>query len=987
MSLYLKRYLSGILLFFVVVLLAGQLSTIKFLNINLKMTASVLDLVSANNAKPVYGYAWNDNVGWINFGSEGTTTEGQVYLSGNKLYGYAWGENIGWISMNCANDNTCADNGGIDYWVTQNNNDGVLTGYAWGENIGWINFNPGQGGGVTVDTNTVSPNDFHGYAWGENIGWIAFNSADLVGSSPFKVSTSWTKPPAGSNMRVTSVVIDPKNIALHPGETAQFNATVYTTGTRNPISKTIRWEMVDNNGGVIDSGGVFTASSTEGTYQVKVISNDDETKYATANVTITKAPIPIVIGKISPSAPTVYANSTTTFRTTVTGTTSDDVIWSIKEGTIGGHISPSTGLFSATGTPGVYTIVATAAASSSVSTSTKVKIITPPPMISISQEGNIFWPNKIVNFTANVTGTTSTDVTWSIKEGLEGGDISSSTGRYVATSTTGGTYTIIATLNSDPAISSSKRIEIVDDKPLFTIAPQSTTTFTNKSVNFLATLLDSPTRKVTWVVADEAGGEINELGLYTAPSMAGIFHIIAHPLITSPGDTTLNQLSSVATISVRLSPKIEEATSTATTTTATTTNTGNDTNNTDSNSDQTVVGGQNPGQGPTGGGSIFSPAGNSVNYPGSSNNRSGNQSTSTASTTAVSRAITDIQNVVIENIAVLGTTTQAVVKKVSEAVNSPVGSIVTKTVTTAGVVGGGIAVTSAVALNPMVASEIFLVPFRLWTLLLGVLGLRRKNKPWGTVYDSVTKQPLDPAYVLLQDENGKEVSMSITDLDGRYGFLTAPGKYKIVANKTNYIFPSKKLAGKASDEIYHDLYFGEDLNIVGNNVVLYKNIPLDPEKFDWNEFMKTQKGLTKFYSRRDRIVTAVTNWFFRIGLLISLVSLVFAPKPYNAIIFGFYILLVLLRKFGLGQKTNGNITEKASGNPLSFAIIRIMAPELNVEISSKVADRLGRYYCLVPKGKYYLIIEKKNADESYTPVFTSPVFETKNGIINQNFKI
>ena len=65
------------------------------------------------------------------------------------------------------------------------------------------------------------------------------------------------------------------------------------------------------------------------------------------------------------------------------------------------------------------------------------------------------------------------------------------------------------------------------------------------------------------------------------------------------------------------------------------------------------------------------------------------------------------------------------------------------------------------------------------------------------MYDSVTKQPLDPAYVVLKDASGNELSASITDLDGRYGFLLNPGSYTIVANKNTLLFSVKKIGGQS----------------------------------------------------------------------------------------------------------------------------------------------------------------------------------------------
>src|SRR3989344_6491224 len=64
----------------------------------------------AQNISSSDGYAWGENIGWINLGS----TDGDVDVTATELNGYAWGENIGWISFNCSNDTSCAT---VDYKV------------------------------------------------------------------------------------------------------------------------------------------------------------------------------------------------------------------------------------------------------------------------------------------------------------------------------------------------------------------------------------------------------------------------------------------------------------------------------------------------------------------------------------------------------------------------------------------------------------------------------------------------------------------------------------------------------------------------------------------------------------------------------------------------------------------------------------------------------------------------------------------------------
>ncbi|MCX6717591.1 MAG: carboxypeptidase-like regulatory domain-containing protein [Candidatus Taylorbacteria bacterium] len=235
---------------------------------------------------------------------------------------------------------------------------------------------------------------------------------------------------------------------------------------------------------------------------------------------------------------------------------------------------------------------------------------------------------------------------------------------------------------------------------------------------------------------------------------------------------------------------------------------------------------------------------------------------------------------------------------------------------------------------------------------------------------------------------GKEVSSAITDLDGRFGFLVEPGIYKLKVQKTNYIFPSQKLAGKINDELYRDLYFGENLEVKTLGEVIIKNIPLDPVNFDWNEFAKRDKGLMKFYSKWDIVKREFFDWFFVIGFIFSSISYIFTPYQYNLILMTLYVFLSLIIIFGLKPKTYGYIKEKETGFPLSFAIVRVFLSGSETIIASKTTDKYGKYYCLVPPGKYYIKVEKKNDDGSYSTLYTSSDIDvTKKGIINENFRV
>ena len=163
---------------------------------------------------------------------------------------------------------------------------------------------------------------------------------------------------------------------------------------------------------------------------------------------------------------------------------------------------------------------------------------------------------------------------------------------------------------------------------------------------------------------------------------------------------------------------------------------------------------------------------------------------------------------------------------------------------------------------------------------------------------------------------------------------------------------------------------------------------MDPVKFDWNEFAKKDKKLMSFYSKWDAVLRSISNAFFIIGFAVAIIAFFAAPYPYNTIIFVVYLVLLALRMLGMKPRPYGFIFEKGTHIPLSFAILRIIDPDSNREVSQKVADKYGRYYCLLPAGKYYVKIEKKNDDESYSLIYTSGVIDvSKKGIIKEKFQI
>jgi len=347
-----------------------------------------------------------------------------------------------------------------------------------------------------------------------------------------------------------------------------------------------------------------------------------------------------------------------------------------------------------------------------------------------------------------------------------------------------------------------------------------------------------------------------------------------------------------------------------------------------------------------------------------------------------------IPTTIREILPFIATNVEVAREEVKEVLEIKEVNTIEKVVVSGGIVAGAsFSVASSLFVTPISASELPLIPIRLWSLLMGALGLKKKTRRWGVVYDSITKQPIDPAYVTLLSLNGKEIANTITDINGRYGFLVGPGTYQIKARKTHYSFPTVKLANQSSDELYDNIYKGETFTTFTEGEVIIKNIPLDPQEFDWNEFEKNRKNIMSTYSRYNTLFAKVSRFVFALGFVIALVALVVIPEPYNIAIFTFYMLIFIFRKINFKTKKRGSIKERSTGYPLSFSIIRIYYQNLNQEIAHSVADRFGHFYSLVKNGTYRIEIQKKNIDGTYSNVYSKDSVTITNGVMNRDFVV
>jgi hypothetical protein len=127
-------------------------------------------------------------------------------------------------------------------------------------------------------------------------------------------------------------------------------------------------------------------------------------------------------------------------------------------------------------------------------------------------------------FTAIITGTSNTSVSWSITEGAAGGSITAG-GTYTAPGI-GGTYHVVATSQADNTKTASAAITVRS----ISVAPNAPTIPALGGLVFSAALTNTASQSVTWSIQEAGGGVISTGGVYAAPLASGTFHITATSL-------------------------------------------------------------------------------------------------------------------------------------------------------------------------------------------------------------------------------------------------------------------------------------------------------------------------------------------------------------------------------------------------------------------------------------------------------------------------
>ena len=266
-----------------------------------------------------------------------------------------------------------------------------------------------------------------------------------------------------------------------------------------------------------------------------------------------------------------------------------------------------------------------------------------------------------------------------------------------------------------------------------------------------------------------------------------------------------------------------------------------------------------------------------------------------------------------------------------------------ETITTATSV---VTITTAIA---ALASSLWQIPYLLLQSFLTFIswfGFRKKGKPVGFVYNSITKEPVPQAIVRIFNTEGKIVWSDVTDSNGDFNAELESGKYTITVSNSGFKFPSNIVFGK-EDYPLENVYHSEEFEVIDGSPVTFA-IPVDPL-----ETSMVRNVVESLWGRFKFVLNILHLLLFVVGLTLS----IYAYSKYGSWL-NFFIILLFVPSFFLlvrnifSRRAKYGVVRDLEGNPISDIVIGLREVEFEKLIAKRVTGKDGKYRFFVKEGRY-----------------------------------
>jgi len=269
-------------------------------------------------------------------------------------------------------------------------------------------------------------------------------------------------------------------------------------------------------------------------------------------------------------------------------------------------------------------------------------------------------------------------------------------------------------------------------------------------------------------------------------------------------------------------------------------------------------------------------------------------------------------------------------------------------------VGSSLLTSSAIAISlGAISIGIMKLPmmlFQFFSNLLSLLGLRARGKPYGFIYNSVSKEPIPQAVVRAYEyETSKLVRTDVSDVYGVFSFKLPKGKYKILVSVANYIYPSKVILGK-TDFPWENVYHGEIIE-VKEETEPNLAIPVDPVEVEKSSLFRVKMRV--LWGLLLKILSPLVTV---VGFIVCFYLYRKYPNTWNFIMLILYIPIFILsiRSFFIKPVRYGHIKDKTGRKVESFEV-GLRETDFGRILNKRVTDTNGLYRFIVPPGDYELV--------------------------------
>lgn len=230
---------------------------------------------------------------------------------------------------------------------------------------------------------------------------------------------------------------------------------------------------------------------------------------------------------------------------------------------------------------------------------------------------------------------------------------------------------------------------------------------------------------------------------------------------------------------------------------------------------------------------------------------------------------------------------------------------------------------------------------------------RRRKRHFGTVYNSVTKSPLELATVRAYSlADNRLAKTAVTDSRGEFMLvLPKPGLYRLVVVKSGFQFPSAYLGNVQEDGKYTQVYTGQKIEVRDGQDPIAVSIPLDPS----GEVQTVRQLRGARFRRRLALALAPMSVIFAgISCLFSLSLLTLA-----LFFFQLGLFLVTWKLVHRSRPASwGVVYDFGTRRPVGNVVIRLFESKYNKLVESVLSDGGGRYIFSIGPNEYYVTYSK-----------------------------